>query len=246
MGCVRQINAKRNSEHIWSWSCLGTYFAHVYMSVYLCAGEGQRPKEQGERCTLYFSFLAYQPWRASVLQLKAMHLAHVIVRAVIATLSAQNESNIWPFLNTLGSNKATKNPLLPLARNVPALPQPSTFTRSSSRQGTQLIVYTGTFAPTLQRFLLIMSHCSVTSQLFAYSKCLKKCRKDIVVFSLGKYTNRKRRRNNYSKTSSACMRHSWTYYRQGQFEAIFIIIILTHSHRKCLSVIGVFKCDSIF
>lgn len=47
-------------------------------------------------------------------------------QSVIVSLSAQNESSVRPFLK--GRNH--KKPPLPLARNVPALPQ-STLTRSA-------------------------------------------------------------------------------------------------------------------
>lgn len=48
-------------------------------------------------------------------------------QSVIVSLSARNESSVRPFLKW----QDHKNPPLPLARNVLALPQSALFTRSS-------------------------------------------------------------------------------------------------------------------
>ena len=76
---VRLINAKMSSMHIWSWKpfkgqdtdCVHT---RVWVCVCFCLFECVQAEGQsgggveGEGSTLYFSFLAYQPWKASVVQ----------------------------------------------------------------------------------------------------------------------------------------------------------------------------------
>jgi len=70
---VRLINAKMSCMHIWAWKPFrGQDTDCVRVCVCVCLfecvqGEGQSGGGE-EGSTLYFSFLAYQPWRASVVQ----------------------------------------------------------------------------------------------------------------------------------------------------------------------------------
>ena len=181
-GSVRTYGAKAVWAH--------TLHVCVHVCLFVCKG-GTEAYREGGGVTLYFSFLAYQPWRASMVQLKAMHLTHVNVHAIIAPFGSKWKQHLA--ISQYTAQRRPQKPTTSLSEKCPCTPTAQYFTRSSgsSWQGTQLSVYTGRLNPTLWRFLLIMSQCSITSQLFAFSKRLKKCRKGIVIFSLGKYTNKK-------------------------------------------------------
>lgn len=104
---LRLINVKMSSMHIWGW----------------------KPFRGHDACVCAYLFECVQKHTVSAFEgLCSAIKSHVSrdVQSVIVSLSAQNESSVRPFLK--GRNH--KKPPLPLARNVPALPQ-STLTRSA-------------------------------------------------------------------------------------------------------------------
>ena len=70
---VRLINAKMSCMHIWGWKAFrGQVTDCVHVCVCVCLSEcvqgGGQIGRGGGGSALYFSFLAYQPWRASSVQ----------------------------------------------------------------------------------------------------------------------------------------------------------------------------------
>lgn len=138
---VRLINANMSCMHIWGWMLFRgqeTDCVHVCecVCVYVSLCKGRVTVVEGEGLTLYFSFLAYQPWRASWCNKKPC-----ISVTWPAECNCEPLGSKWKQCSAIsqhaGLKRDHKNPPLPLARNVPALPQPALFTRSSSTSSWQ-------------------------------------------------------------------------------------------------------------